>query len=49
MNHARWSIDLINRQKHRGGQGSQEKFGINSKPKSIMDLVLEEQRQMAAK
>ena len=48
MNHARWSIDFINRQKHR--QPSKEKKLTSDKshtilkPKSIIDLVLEERK-----
>ena len=49
MHNARWSIDLINRQKHRSGNGSKEKLIAGGKPKSIMDLVLEEQKQNAGK
>ena len=49
MNHARWSIDLINRKKHRGPETTQTtRDRTNSKPqpmqkpKSITELVLED-------
>ena len=44
MNHARWSIDFINRQRHRTNPGAAagSKNKTLSKPKSIIDLVLEE-------
>ena len=40
MNHARWSIDFINRQRHRTSERVQDQ--TLTKPKSIIDLILEQ-------
>ena len=45
MNHARWSVDVINRQKHRMPEAKDtESKAHHIKRKSITELVLQEKR-----